>query len=131
VWSSPSNALTQDDAYATASLGKGAVSHYLKVTNFGFSIPSGAKIKGIVVEVDRYAESGDKVDDNSIKLVKGGAISGDDKASASLWPSSDTDTYQSYGSSTDLWGLTWSPDDINSSGFGVAISAKKQTRATT
>jgi len=129
AWSTPSNALTQDDAYATASLTKvNQISHYLKVTGFGFSIPSSATIKGIAVEVDRFASTGTggtRVSDNSIRLVKGGAISGDNKASASLWPSSDTDTYLSYGNSTDLWGLSWAPADINNASFGVAISAKK------
>jgi len=29
-------------------------SHYLKATNFGFSIPSGATINGILVEIERF-----------------------------------------------------------------------------
>ncbi|NWF77640.1 MAG: hypothetical protein HXY36_03495 [Chloroflexi bacterium] len=129
TWSNPANALTQDDNYATATLSKATpTSHYLKVTNFGFAIPSGATIKGILVEIDRYASTGSggtRITDNSIKLVKGGTISGDNKASASPWSDSDTNTYVSYGGPPDLWGLTWSPADINGPGFGVAISAKK------
>jgi len=127
AWSTPSGALTQNDSYATASLTRyNRISHYLKATDFGFSIPSDATIKGIVVEVDRY-ESGTtlRVTDNSIRLVKGGVIGGDNKSTGASWPSSDTDTYQSYGGSSDLWGLSWAPADINSPNFGVAISAIK------
>jgi hypothetical protein len=127
AWSNPSNAQTQNDQYATANLTQSnRTSHYLKVTDFGFSIASNATIQGIVVEVDRYG-SGSKVKvfDNSIRLVKGGVISGNDKSTGLQWPNSDTDTYQSYGSSSDLWGLNWTPADINSSNFGVVISAIK------
>jgi len=135
AWSNPSNALAQNDTYATASLTKtDPISHYLKVTNLGFNISSGATIKGIVMEVDRYASGttggpASKVSDNSIKLVKGGAIGGDEKSTSASWPASDTNYYQSYGSSSDLWGLAWSPADINNSGFGVVISAIKDSSA--
>jgi Divergent InlB B-repeat domain/Putative metal-binding motif/Bacterial Ig domain len=135
AWSSPSNALTQDGVYATASLGKDDVSHYLKVTGFGFTVPSNATILGIVVEVDRYGGAGipggHQIADDSIRLVQGGAISGDDRSAASIWPAADTDTYVSYGSSSDLWGLAWTPADINDSGFGVVISAVKGNGAPT
>jgi hypothetical protein len=132
TWSSPSSALTQDDAYATATLDSASeTTHYLKATNFGFSIPSGVEIKGILVEVERF-ESGTtlRVFDNSIKLVKGGTISGTDKSTGLSWPSGDTDTYQPYGNSTDLWGLNWTPSDINSSTFGAVISAIHDTGTT-
>jgi hypothetical protein len=132
-WASLNNSLAQDNQYATASLTKNSpnnTSHYLKVTGFNFTIPSGATIKGIVVEVDRYggsgAEDGHRITDYNIYLVKGGTIGGNNKGSTStIWPASDTNTYVSYGSSTDLWGLTWTPADISASNFGVVISAQK------
>jgi hemolysin activation/secretion protein len=34
---------------------KGFISHYLKATNFGFSIPTGAIIDGILVDIEQYA----------------------------------------------------------------------------
>jgi len=128
-WQNPTYAQTQNDSYATAGLRRrNPISHYLKATNFSFAIPSGATIQGIVVEVDRYASTGSggtRVSDNSIRLVKDETIGGDDKSTGLAWPNSDTDTYQSYGGSTDLWGLNWSSDDINGSDFGVVISAQK------
>ncbi len=126
TWTDVNNALTQDNSYASAILTQANnTSHYLEVTDFGFAISSAATIEGIVVEVDRRESSGTplRVFDNSIKLVKGGTIGGDDKSTGASWPTSDT--YASYGGASDLWGQTWSPADINSAGFGVAISAVK------
>lgn len=57
---------------------------------------------------------------SSIKIVKGGSISGNGKSDSSTITS--TPTYYPYGTSTDLWGLSWTTSDINSSTFGVAIS---------
>jgi PKD repeat protein len=129
AWTSVNNSLTQNDQYASAGLTKNEVSHYLKVTNFGFVIPDGATIQGIVVGIDRYGGSGigngHQISDYSIRLVKGGTINGTDKSAAAIWPASDTDTYVSYGNSTDVWGLNWTPADINGSGFGAVVSAIK------
>lgn len=117
----PSFAASSNDGYATASLSPSVQTHYLKATNFGFAIPVGAEIMGIVVEVERKASGASVARDNRVRIVKGGAIGTTDKASASAWPTSDA--YASYGSDSDLWGETWTRDDINASNFGVAISA--------
>lgn len=61
------------------------------------------------------------VNENSIKIVKGGTIVGTDKANTGTELNT-TDTYVSYGGSSDLWGTTWTPSDINASNFGVAVS---------
>lgn len=90
--------------------------YYLKVSTFGFSIPTGATIDGIVVEVYR---AGSSTVDNSVKIVKGGSVTGTDKATGTAWSTSPA----TYGSSTDLWGTTWTAAEINASGFGVAVSA--------
>lgn len=60
----------------------------------------------------------------SIKLVKNGIISGDDKSNGDLLPA--TEAYISYGGSSDLWGLDWIKEDINSNDFGIAFSIKKR-----
>ncbi len=124
VWNNPDNAKTSDDSRADSVLGFETVSHYLKATNFGFAIPTGATIKGIVVEVEKRS-SGDPayLIDNSAKIVKDGVISGDEKANPNTWPISTNESYVSYGSSADLWGETWTPADINDTTFGFVISA--------
>src|SRR6266852_7781622 len=93
--SNPSNAGASDDSYTSAVLIIGQVTHYLKVTNFSFVIPTDAMIDGIVVEIERHTTVSTSITDNSVKLVKGDVISGTEKASASQWPT--TDAYQTYG----------------------------------
>ena len=62
--------------------------------------------------------------DNSVYLLKANVLVGDNKApTATSWPTSDT--YVSYGNSTDLWGTTWTLSDINNTNFGAALSASK------
>lgn len=51
TWVNPDNAKASDDVRAIMYYG--GSSHYLKATNFGFSIPAGATINGIVVEIEK------------------------------------------------------------------------------
>ena len=122
AWINPDNAKVSDDSKARASLSS-TISHYLKATNFGFSIPTGATINGILVEVERLMTGTQpNVKDSKVLIIKGGVIGSTDKAdTVNVWPL--TDTYKSYGSSSELWGETWTPADINDSGFGFVISA--------
>jgi hypothetical protein len=56
AWTNPTNAGASDNSYATiGTSGRCGVftGHYLKATNFGFSIPVGATITGILVEIER------------------------------------------------------------------------------
>lgn len=128
AWSNPSNAIASDDTYASAVLLLGQVSHYLKLTNFGFSIPTTAVVTGIQVDVERVSTVGSALVDNAIRIVKGGVIGATDKSSAANWPSADA--YKSYGSEGDLWGEAWSAGDINDTGFGVALSVTANVGAT-
>jgi hypothetical protein len=122
TWSGTSDIITSNNVSAAASINAGAVTHYLKATNFGFSIPTGATITGIVVEWERRRDPAADVVDNAVRIVKGGSIGSTNKASVTSWPSSDA--YASYGSSSDLWGETWTASDINASTFGSVLSAK-------
>lgn len=121
TWSDTGNITTSNDTRATVSIDSSNSSHYLKATNFGFSIPAGATINGIVVEWEKGGGGGFDTD-NAVRIVKGGTIGSTDKSSLTAWPSSDT--YASYGSSSDVWGETWTADDINATTFGAAISVK-------
>ena len=97
-------------------------SEYLDAQNFSFSIPAGATIDGITVEVEKSRDSGmDNVQDQEVKIIKGGSIGSENKAAGGNWP--DADAYSSYGGAADLWSETWTQSDINASNFGMAISA--------
>lgn len=60
--------------------------------------------------------------DNSVRLVKAGSIVGSDLA-YTVAPWNTVDTYTSYGSSSNLWGTTWTVADVNLSSFGAVFSA--------
>jgi len=126
TWTNPTYIFSSDNNRARAALAKGVISYYLQATGFGFNIPSDAVINGIYVEVERsISEATTYTKDNSIKIIQGGSISGTDHLDTSVtWPANNADAYKAYGSSTDLWGLTWTPAQINASNFGVAVQAK-------
>ncbi len=125
VWLSVDNAKTDNGIEAEVqinSLSSPDGSQFLKATNFAFSIPGGHSIEGIEVRIQRL--EGDlgteQCTDDSVKLVKGGVIGGDDKPDTGGWTTSEVEI--TYGSSGDKWGRTWLPADINATNFGVVIS---------
>lgn len=123
TWASTGNAITSNNSYATVALNDFEISHYLKATNFGFSIPAGSTINGITVEVEKKAANPNRVKDYQVRIVKGGTIGPTDRADGSFWGNSDS--YTTYGGASDLWGETWTANDINNNGFGLAFSAQK------
>jgi predicted CxxxxCH...CXXCH cytochrome family protein len=125
-WLNPANVFTSDNANAAAySIPNLKVTNNLFITGFGFAIPGGSTIDGIEVAIERREGGRSSVvviRDNLVTMIKGGVITGDNKASGADWPG--TDQTATYGSNTDLWGEVWTPGDINAGDFGVAISAK-------
>lgn len=126
VWSAPGNITADDGSMSTVSLGSLGTnneSHYLKATNFAFTIPPTAVIRGIqvTVEVREATGGGTECDDNAARMVKAGTVQGDNKASAAAFSTSFGAT-RVYGSSNDLWGLTWKAADINASNFGFVYA---------
>lgn len=126
-WVNPTNVETDSTLYAIGqSLSSGfSFSGDLEMTGYNFSIPSNATITGVVYTIKRQALNGafNKFEDRTISLIKGGVISGNNKAVASAWSSSTT-TVQ-YGSSSDLWGLSLTPTDVNASNFGADFNGQQ------
>ncbi len=124
-WSDPGNITEAGSPYATAGVGgaAGDRSQYLKASDFGFNIPSGSTIDGIVVVINRMVNntSGDRIDDVVRLVDETGTLVGDNNAyTSSNWPGSfDTRTY---GANNDNWNAGLSADDINDSDFGVVVS---------
>lgn len=126
AWSNESNAKSSDNAYATAALKAAEVSHFLKATNFGFGLPENAAVTAIYVSVERKASALSMIYDSQVRLCLNGEVlvggSAHDKASNQPWPTSDTTRI--YGDPNPLWGLKWTPTQINSTGFGAAINTE-------
>lgn len=125
-WSNPGFAKSSDDARADVLLDCQTleISEYLKMTDFGFSIPAAATICGIELFMERqFAAGSEPAKDYAVGLVQNNIVVGTNHATGFTW-SYNFDINIPYGSNTDLWGTTWTPADINSSGFGAAISAQ-------
>ena len=131
AWTTPGNITAVGSPYAQVTLANTTVvSEYLEGTNYGFAIPSSATITGITVTINRQSSStqaNNSINDNVVSLIKGGTLVGTDKGTTSDWSTSFTPAI--YGSSADLWGTTWTPEDINSSNFGVALSVVSQSNS--
>ena len=123
AWDNPSRIVSSNTSYAIVYGAGDRTSNYLKATNFGFSVPSGATIDGVKVEIEKRATmdySTGYIRDVEVKLIKGGTISGDNKGNTSTnW--SLTQSYVTHGGATDLWGLSLTDADVNASNFGVSI----------
>ncbi|MDQ6527943.1 gliding motility-associated C-terminal domain-containing protein [Flavobacterium sp. LHD-85] len=124
-WSNPTGANSIGSGIASASSSSNTTTKYLMATDFKFSIPANAKIKGIEVVIGRYANrnsNNNNVLDNVVRLIKANSIVGENKKSAEVWSTSSTAIFN-YGGGTDLWTTAWTPEDINNLGFGIALSA--------
>ena len=121
-WTNSSNVYVQDSTYATNSVSAGSNSATLKAQGFGFALPTDCTLNGFTVVIWRRSAASTVIKDNSIRLLdSSGTATGSNKASGSYWPASNTSA--SYGSSSDVWGTTLTPTDVNSSNFGVQVIA--------
>ena len=139
-WQNTSNGSTQNDIYtsllftdvsnvlaaAPTSISPADETNYLVCKNLDSNIPNDATIEGIKIYIDRYNSfTGDGtviITDNAIYLTKNGTDTvGNNKSVGTVWPSTDTDTYATYGGVSDLWGTTWTASEINNDNFGVMI----------
>lgn len=123
LWSTIENVFSSNDNWAVCFVDVTDVdiaSNILRVSGFGFSVPGDETITGILFEIERNCDLADTGYDHEIKLLKNGAVTGDNKASGvPFWPLSDA--IIGYGGQNDVWGATLSPSDINNDIFGLNI----------
>ncbi len=117
LWGQAGRIVTSDNLKTLASVA--GTTHYLVSSAHGFAIPTTATVDGIVAEFERNTTGA--VADSRVRIVKGGAIGATERSAGAAWAVADQ--YDSFGSSSDKWGETWTPADINASNFGVALSA--------
>ena len=123
VWSAPSNIGADDNSdSAILDFDNDEIVQRLRSSNYGFTIPVGATIVGIEVQVEIHDDSGGggaDVTDQEARLVKAGVPVGADKSMPGAWPT--TRTVRTYGGPSDLWGTTWTPAEINAADFGFGL----------
>jgi len=132
LWAYPTYAENDDADWAQCNVGKKTYSDWERLTDYynggsGFDIPTGATIDGIELKIIRYAQQKNFMEDSSLRLrITSGQV-GEDKASAVTWDDVEETVY--YGGSTDNWGRTWSISELESSDFGVDLSAYNAANA--
>lgn len=131
AWGSEIKGYASDGQYAMFTGGNkfdsGDVSDGLIYNGFGFAIPGGAVIDGIIVEIEKWGDGTEA--DVVIQLVdETGTRVGNNKADlVTDWPNADPNTYVTYGGAADLWGTTWTSTKINDPDFGIYIQVSQGT----
>jgi hypothetical protein len=127
AWANPTQITADDGSFATTTIGTGAgtKSKSLEATNFGFAIPGGSAIVGIVVEW-KFKQSppiGTGVFDDTVQLIKSGAVIplSADKGTHVAFPT--IVGFRTYGSSSDTWSVSLTVSDVNDATFGSALAA--------
>lgn len=127
-WQNPTNIFSSNNVWSNASQVSGCVadkfSHYLNATEFGFAIPTGSTINGITVTFESH---GDKFSESTafwvVSLLKEGVVTGSNLGGAGNFMPDFTDDTTTFGSSSNLWGTTWSAEEINENDFGMVLQA--------
>jgi hypothetical protein len=127
AWQSPMNALTVNGAFAHADVSDEQQTELLRVTGYGFDLPSTVTIKGVVVELKR--QGANKIVDGNIELWLDGVASSRPKLFASGWPVS-IGTHH-YGQEVDTWGDALTPALVGKPGFGAELWARRREDAGT
>lgn len=123
------NTLGLDDWATNAVSTDGGTSAVMQVSGFNFSVPADAVIKGVVSTV-QHSYTGNAlafIRNNSLMLMKALVPVGTSQHETGFlqgyWDNGSPDNSETRGSSSNLWGASLSPADINSSGFGLALQA--------
>ena len=130
-WTNPTYVEVADSQYADglSQYTLSGMTGDLYITGFGFLIPPGSTIDGVFMEMYCYQnDTTNGITDAGIYLLKGGIKSGSDMSVYTAWPS--TVAIRNYGGSSNLWGTTLTPSDVNASNFGVSINASTLTANT-
>lgn len=126
AWTNTSNAAgnnTNDATFAyAANSGLVLTTQYLSFA-FTHGIAAGNDIIGITVAFRRYASDTDDIgnlaQDLTIKLVKNGAIVGNNKSSGAQWPKDVGAWSSDFGGASDVWGSSF----VYSDTIGVVLRA--------
>lgn len=125
-WSAPGNITGNDGVFASVAVGPGGTSNQLQATNFGFAIAAGSTINGI--QVDTENQSGNPAQLGLLlQMLKAGAAAGVAKSLGQNSSYPNVEAFVTLGGNSDLWGTTWTPGDINGTGFGIQQQALELT----
>ncbi len=127
LWLATANALSSNNVHTTVSV-DGNFSQALACGIYGFTIPAGATILGIVVNVERHSSStGNGGSSDYALFLSNGTVLGSNLATATIYTT--TDVIEAHGGATNTWGNTWTVAQINSGSFGAQLRVTKLASA--
>lgn len=123
VWANPTRVQgAPDSSFSTNAFTAAAhtvvTSNGLNATNYGFAITSTNSIVGVQVTLTGLVDVAANAS-ISVQLLSNGAVIGTAKGNVNPPTAS---AAMVFGSSSDLWGATFTPSAVNSSTFGVQIT---------
>lgn len=126
AWASPGNITADDGANASgAAAAKDEQMNYLVGSNFGFAIPLGSTIDGIEARL-QASDDQNVAGITHVIIYKDNSTPGNDLETGETIVTS-TPTNYTYGSASQLWGLSWTAAEINSANFQLRISMNANT----
>jgi hypothetical protein len=124
AWANPDRAQTSNNSDASANVNDNQTTDALVCYDYGFAIPAGATVLGIVVNVERSTSAGGSPRRDALMVVlKAFAAAPADRSTTTNYTGGDV--VEPHGGATDLWGTTWTPAEINDIGFGAGFAAQK------
>jgi hypothetical protein len=90
----------------------------LLIDQFELDLPPAAMILGIALELRRAGDEG--VADESVRIIKDERVGEANRALPDVW--SEDLTRVTYGGPDDLWGESWTAEELNAGGLGFAFS---------
>lgn len=132
-WNNETNVTVLDGMPADVNLMQNAFcfqstcyySRSLISSQFGFAIPGSATILGIEINILREAPAVNTIKDTTVILLMNGVTQSLNNKSLVSWPA--TYTSQVYGGPSNLWGLVWTPADINNPATALRLGVYNQS----
>lgn len=119
AWTDPTQIISSNDGKASINA---TGSDYLVARNFGFTIPTGATINGILVRVEAAENAGGTEPLLAQLQDASAALFGSSKSTSNEGSiSGTTDAVYTYGSTSDLWGATLTEAIVEDADFGVRL----------
>ncbi len=134
-WVNPTNALADDGTNASVTattFDNGDQTQILKVYNasvaLAAALPSSlASIDGVIIRINGYSDSASAVDFDLVQLLDTTRVKvGTNQAATSVAMGTSTSAVHTFGSATDLWGLSLTRAWLIDADFGVGIGVLAQ-----
>jgi hypothetical protein len=113
VWVNPNNVFLSDNSYANAN----TAGDLQKYSTFGFSVPSGATINGIEVDVEAHGALGGE----TLRCYLSGNAGSTWSAVKGQTFNAGADQVQPFGNATSTWTYSWTSSSFSNANFMMRL----------